>query len=175
LTAPLSRNIYVLNLVSSPDLLPRDLANSTGDVVPVAFGPFTRYIKIIGCSVTTSNTTAVINGMNMPIHGTGVLPPPEPHLWFNMTPQSSRGLSYEDGFGAFYSRLVSVKLKLDSEVDIIPTIFEYFYFGVLYRQGRSLQVLEGWMRRVIVVSLAAIGVLGRDDVSEFVAKTSFII
>jgi hypothetical protein len=170
LTAPLSRNIYILNLVSSPDFLPRDSENSTGDVVPVAFGPSIYYIKVIGCSSTASNTTVVINGMNMPLRGTGVLPPSEAHPWFNMTPHPSRGLPYEDCFSALYSKLVTVKLKSGLLTDFDLSIFEAFYVGALSRQGYSLQVLEGWMRGVTVVYIATPAILKRgQDITELVA------
>jgi hypothetical protein len=175
LTAPLSRNIYILNLVSSPIFLPRDSGNSTGDAVPVAFGPSTYYIKVVGCSSTASNTTATINGMNMPIHGTGVLPPPEAHPWFNMTPHASRGLSYEDCFSALFSKLVNVKLNYGLYTDFDLSIFEVFYFSALIPQGGSLQGLEDWMRGVTVVYLAATGTLKRQDNPEFVAHTFLIV
>jgi hypothetical protein len=161
--------------VSSPDLLPHDSQNSTGDVIPAAFGPSTLYIKIIGCSATTSNTTAVINGMNVPLHGTGVLPPPEAHPWFNMTPHASRGLSYEDGFSAFYSKLVDVKLSAGPLVDFNLSTFEAMYVTTLFRGGNTLQNLEGWMREVTVVYLAAAGAIGRDNNPEFVAPTFSIV
>jgi hypothetical protein len=175
LTATLSRNIYILNLVSSPDLLPHDSQSSTGDVVPVAFGPSIFYIKVIGCSLTASNTTAIINGMNMPLHGSAVLPPPEVHPWFNMTPQSSRGFFCEDGFSALYSRLVSVKLSPGLRTDFELSVFEVFYTRALFRLGHSLQALEEWMTRVTVVYLAAAGTIGRTDNSEFVAQAFLIV
>jgi hypothetical protein len=76
-----------------------------------------------------------------------------------MTPHLSQGSLYEDGLSALYSKFVTVKL---SRGDFDVSIFEDFYAGVYYRQGRSLQDLEQWVRGATAVYLAAAGTVGKE-------------
>jgi hypothetical protein len=96
---PSSRNAYIF-MVSTPiRTLLLDAHGLPGDFFSFSLGPITGYAKVIGCSLTTSNATTVIDGSNRAVNGTGELPEPSPHTWFTATPLPSRGSPHEDLFG----------------------------------------------------------------------------
>jgi hypothetical protein len=165
-TALLSRNLYILGFTSEPSSLVVDSKNSIGEVSSAVPG---LYAKVIGCSITTSSTTVIIDGLNHAVNGTDELSPPDPHPWFNAAPLPSRGVPFEDLFSGLYSGPTTLKIQRGSG-GFPFSLFEEALETTLFHDS-SLQNLEASLILATSFSYAVLGgVYGYTNVSACVVK-----
>jgi hypothetical protein len=165
-TALLSRNLYLLGLTSEPSSLIVDSKNSIGEVFSAGLGV---YAKVIGCSISTSNTTVIIDGLNHAVNGTDELAAPDSHPWINATPLPSRGVPFEDLFSGLYSGPTTLKIQRGSG-GFDFSLFEEALDTTLFHDS-TLQNLEASLILATSFSYAVLGgVYGYTNVSACVAK-----
>jgi hypothetical protein len=134
-------------------------------------GPLTTYTKVIGCSLTMTNTTVTIDGLNQPLDGTDVVAPSAPHAWFNAAPLPSRGLPWENLFSGLYTSPASTEVSSSSSVlpaRISLSLFEELLNEQLYF-NKTLGYLEDCLTIATSYSYAVLGVTqGYSDGLRFV-------
>lgn len=172
-TMPSSRNVYIFVLSNAITTLPLDAHDSPGDFLSFSVGPITAYAKVIGCSLTASNATTVVNGLNHAANGTGEYPEPSPHAWFTATPLPSRGSPHEDLFSSVAAaKSVTVERQLNFTGPLRLSLLEDA-IGRAVRSSNTLSFLEGAVRNGTALLYAAIGDLyGYTSISQCVRSTS---
>jgi hypothetical protein len=130
----------------------------------------TLYAKVIGCSLTASNSTVVINGINHPLNDTDYGPIPDPHLWFNAVPLPSRDIPFEDFHNTLYTSPVpATRVRQDG---MKLTLYEDALARLLSRIN-TLQNMETGMLVSASLSYAVLGdIYGYTNVSSCVGPLS---
>jgi hypothetical protein len=166
-TAVPSRNIYVVAVSGNEWLLPTDSKNSTGTVFSKVVESLTLYMKVIICSLTVSDTTVVIDGLNRPVNNDSEdLTEPEGHGWAIQQPLPSRGHLYEDVFSALYGSPSAIVVLYDgsqvNKTSNLLTLLELEFSGYFLNVTSSfvyntLQELEDNFMRTTSMSIVCLG------------------
>jgi len=177
--------MYLLAIAASPDYFPRDSENSTGSIFSQTVGPLTCYAKVIICSLTVSNTTSIIDGLNRPVDRSDEMPEPTNHSWAIQQPLPSRGLPYEDTFSALYGTPAGLVIETP---DVHSTVDNEMQFTVLEAEMldasgllsnstldwlQRLHWLEGNLMRITSMSYACLGeYFGYQNLAQWVKRSS---
>jgi hypothetical protein len=165
-TALPSRNIYVAALATDEALLPTDSKNSTGTVFTTTVESLMMYAKIIICSLTVSNTTTIIDGLNHPVNDDSEdQSESEGHEWAIQQPLPSRGHTYEDIFSALYGTPSAVVAfpdaswgNLTSKPDtLLETEFSSTFLNITGISLHTLQELEDNFAWTTSISFVCLG------------------
>jgi hypothetical protein len=147
-----------VSLSFDPSVHLTDSRDSTGDLASQSAGLLTTYTKVIGCSLTMTDTTVTIDGLNRPLDGTDVVAPSAPHAWFNAAPSPSRGLPWEDLFSGLYTSPASAEATSSS---VLPSGIPLSLFeGILNKQlyfNKTLGYLEDCFSIATTYSYAVLG------------------
>jgi hypothetical protein len=148
-------------------------------------GPLAFYAKVIICSLTVSDTTNIIDGLNRPVDHSDELPEPEIHPWAIQQPLPSRGLPYEDTFSALYSTPAGLVVKypgvqsvVDNEMQFTLLETEMSDYSGLHTNStqdwlQRLQWLEGNFMRITSISYACLGeYFGYQNLAQCVERSS---
>jgi hypothetical protein len=180
LTANSSRNLYVLAVTAFETLLPQDSNNSTGTVFSKVIGPFTVYAKVIICSLTVSDSTATIDGLNRPVNDSGELPETKNHSWAIQQPLASRGYQYEDIFSSLYGTpAILPPSEQDVDLGLKLTLLETVFSGIFLNAdlfenvNQTLYELETNFMQTTSISYACVGqYLGYQNVPQYARSSS---
>jgi hypothetical protein len=163
-------------------LLPTDSKNSTGTVFSKVIESLTLHVKVIVCSLTVSDMTAIIDGLNRPVNNDSEdLTEPEGHEWAIQQPLPSRGRTYEDTFSALYGSPSAIVAFPDgSQVDQIlnATLLELDFSGLFLNvtssiEYHTLQELEDNFMRTTSMSFACLGqYFGYQNLPQYVESFS---
>jgi hypothetical protein len=163
----------MLALANDPSSFLVDSENSIGEFLSINPTSTALYAKVIGCSLTASNSTVIINGINSPLNNTDYGPILDPRLWFNAVPLSSRDIPFEDFFSTlFASPVPATRVRQDG---MKLTLNEETLTRLLSRIN-TLQYMEVAMMVSASLSYAVLGdMFGYTNVSSCVGPISTYI
>jgi len=166
----------MLSFAADQNYLAKDANGSFGNLWSYTSGPLTLYAKVIICSLTASNTTIIIDGLNRPLNRFDDLSLPKNRRWATRQPLPSRQWPYEDSFSVLFQPGLDQPVSDGSKmrVSILEQEVHNWSNGSDTPILPSLDWLDGRLAKIACVSVAlGATTFGYTNVKQCVDSTFF--